>query len=107
MSGDEHVLEHGVLPEQRRGLERPRDTAPADLRRAKPRRPLALEKDLAGGQRNHAGDEVEDRALARAVGTDQAVDRAPRDGHGEIGDGQQAAEPRSEEHTSELQSPYE
>src|SRR2546426_12454250 len=51
MSGDEHVLEHGVLPEQRRGLERSRDTAPADLRRAKPdvRSPLKKTSPAVSG----------------------------------------------------------
>src|SRR5881628_370075 len=92
MGADEHVLEHRVLPEERRRLERPRDAAPADLRRAELGDSLALVADLAGGQGDDAGDQVEDRALAGPVETDEAVDRAGHDRHRKIGDGMQAAE---------------
>ena len=45
------------------------------LRRLRPQR-MALELDLAGGERQHAGDQVERGALARAVGADQPDDAA-------------------------------
>ena len=92
MGADEHVLEHRVLAEQRRRLERPRHASPADLRGTEPGDSRTLEEDLAGGERDDAGDQVEDSALAGAVGTDEAVDRAGLDRHREVRHGQQPTE---------------
>ena len=39
----------------------------------------AIEDDAAGGRRKQAADEIDDRALARAVGADEAEDFAARD----------------------------
>src|SRR5256885_7275414 len=60
---------------------------------------LVHEADLALGGRVHARDHVEEGALARAVGADQRMHLAGLERHGHIVVG------RSEEHTSELQSP--
>src|SRR4029077_3310640 len=75
-----------------RRLERPRDAATADVRGAEPGDPLALEQDLARREGNDTGNQIEDGALAGAVGADEAVDRSGRDRHREVGDGLQPAE---------------
>src|SRR5215831_8143533 len=86
MGADEHVLEHRVLTEERRRLERPGDPAPANLRWRQPGNALALEEDLARAEPDHAGDQVEDRALAGSVGADETVDRSRRHRHRQIRD---------------------
>src|SRR5581483_5853836 len=48
--------------------------------------------DLAGGRREVAGDQVEQRRLAGAVGPDDAGDRALGDREGDLADRRQAAE---------------
>ena len=50
------------------------------------------ERDLAAGRVEDAGDDVEERRLAGAVGPDQADDRALRDREVDVVDGDQAAE---------------
>ena len=57
---------------------------------------LAVEADGAGGRRVDAGDHVEDRGLARAVGSDQRVDRAGRHAEADIVHRAQAAEALAE-----------
>src|SRR3546814_6041538 len=73
--------------------------------------PLKQEVAVPGGQRQpsdgrlvEAGEAVEQCRLAGAVGADDAGDLGRAGGEGDVVDGQQAAEARSEEHTSELQS---
>jgi hypothetical protein len=51
----------------------------------------AVEMDVAGGRRIHADDEPKERALARAVRTDQAVDVASFDLKGDVRDSGEAA----------------
>src|SRR3712207_7252304 len=63
----------------------------ADLRRGER---LAAEEDLATVERDEAGDQVDERRLAAAVGAEDGHELAARDVDIE----------RSEEHTSELQS---
>ena len=52
----------------------------------------AIEMDVTGGRRIHADDEPEERALARAVRADQAVDVAVFDLKSDVGHGSKAAE---------------
>ena len=53
---------------------------------------VALELNLAGSQRQHAGDQIECRALARAVGADQPDDAAALNLEADIVDCDQTAE---------------
>src|SRR5207244_8610240 len=92
LGGDEHVLEHRQAPEQPGELERPPD--------AKPEHPVgrgvsdlhAVEAHLALLDALIAGDDVEQRRLARAVGTDQAVDLPVADRQAAVRQGTYAAE---------------
>ncbi len=61
------------------------------LRRLRAQR-VALELDSAGAERQHAGDQIEGRALAGAVGADQADDAAAFDLETDIVDRDQPAE---------------
>ena len=70
--GDQHVLEHGHLGKELDELERPRDTPLVHDVGAPAGDVLAAEEHLAAGGRQHAGDAVEQRGLARAVGADDA-----------------------------------
>ena len=74
LSGDEHVLEHRQAPEQPRQLERPPHAEPEHPVRWGVGDLHAVEAHLALLDPLIAGDDVEQRRLARAVGTDQAVD---------------------------------
>src|SRR5690348_17628433 len=74
--------QHGRILEQFDVLERARDAEAGDVVGRLLGDVLVLEEDLAGRRRIDPRDQVEDRALAGAVRAD-----------------------RSEEHTSELQSP--
>ena len=71
-------FEHGKTRKQRRDLERPRQAAldPLVLRQA--RDPLLREEDLARGRRIDAGQQIDERGLAGAIGSDQRVARAGR-----------------------------
>ena len=53
---------------------------------------LALENDLAGGLREEAADQIEERGLAGAVRTDDGAQLALLDRHRHAVDGDQAAE---------------
>ena len=90
-SGD--VLEHGHVRPQMDVLEGAGDAARGDVARWQAGRSLAAELDLAARQRQHAGDQVEDRALAGAVRADQADDLARPDLEADLVDRDQAAEP--------------
>ena len=52
---------------------------------------MALELNLSGGERQHAGDQIEGRALARAIGADQSDDAAALDLEADIVDRDQSA----------------
>ncbi len=69
------VLDHGQVREHARVLEGADQAAPGEPRRVGPPHDAAVEADLpaVGGQ--VAGDEVEDRRLARPVRPDQTGDR--------------------------------
>ena len=89
---DDHVVEHGKILEEPDVLKRSRDPREIDLRRRVPVNPLAVERDrsFAGGV--NAGDDIECCRLARAVGADQAHDRALRDDEVDVVDRDEAAE---------------
>src|SRR5581483_5187756 len=67
------------------------DAAGADLIGAEPVDARAVEPDGARVRRERAGDHVEQRRLARAVGADQRGDRARFDLEGNPGDGAKTA----------------
>src|SRR5439155_22887508 len=54
---------------------------------------LAVEPDRALRRRQHAGDEIEQRRLAGAVGADQTDDLAAADRDRDVAVGDEAAEP--------------
>ena len=74
--GDHHVLEHAQAAEQAHPLEGPGEPGAGDLI-GRPAGQVAAERqDPAAGRRQHAGDHVDQRRLARAVGADQPQDLA-------------------------------
>ena len=88
----EHVLEHRHLPEEPDVLERARDAEVGDLPRREAVDALAAERDGALRRRVHAGDAVEHRGLAGAVGSDEPEDGALGHVEADAADGAQAAE---------------
>jgi hypothetical protein len=89
---DHHVLGRRHAGEGACHLEGARD---ADARATLGRQPvhrLVVEPDLARRRRVEAGDAVEQRRLARAVGADQADDLAALHAEGHVVVGHQAAE---------------
>ena len=85
-----------VLDRERRKrthqLEGAADAAPADDVGPEPVDALAGEMDRAVVGREHAGDDVEQRGLAGAIGTDDREDSALRHAEADIVDREQAAE---------------
>ena len=65
-------------------LERSADSAPGDLPGQLAVDAFAHERDRAGSQRRHAGNEVEGSAFTRAVRTDQANDLAGTQGEADV-----------------------
>ena len=76
IEGGQQVLAHRQAAEQPRHLERAHQPAPRDLVHREAADALAGELHLAGVGRVDAGDEIDQRGLAGAVGTDQAADLA-------------------------------
>ena len=60
--------------------------------RRQPRDVVTVEHDAAAGRRQHAGDGVEQRGLAGAVGTDDGAALAARDGQADAVDRAQGVE---------------
>jgi len=89
---DDDVVEHRKSGERLDELEGAADARGADLVGTKALDRLSIEKNLARIRREHAGDHVEDRGLARAVGPDQPVDAALRHLERGLADGLQSAE---------------
>jgi hypothetical protein len=73
---DAHVLQHREVGKHRRDLERAHQPLARDLRRPRAGYRLSVEQDLARGRGQEVGKQVKAGGLARAVGTDQGVDRA-------------------------------
>ena len=89
---DADVLEDAEVAERLGDLEGARDAQLRDLVGGETGDPAILEAHCARGGRQVAGDQVEQRRFPRAVGADDAGDRARLDGERDVGDGSQAAE---------------
>ena len=89
---DADVLEHAEIAERAGDLEGAGDAELGDAVGRHAGDALVLEPDLAGGRRQVAGDQVEHRRLAGAVGADDAGDRAGRDRERDVADRRQPAE---------------
>ena len=89
---DEHVLLDGELLEQADVLEGSGDAGTHDLIGLFAVHPGSVQPELAFGGLVHAGQQVEHRGLAGAVGADQANEFALVDGHVEVGHGFQTTE---------------
>ena len=96
MAADAHVVEHGQRREKPDVLERPRDAERGHALGLPaghvPLRTVAGEEDAALGRLVDAGHAVEHGGLSRAVGANQAKDRPPLHGEGNVAEGEQAAE---------------
>ena len=79
MRADEDILEHGHPREELEVLEGARDPQPDHAARPDAPQRSAVEDDVARVEPVEAGDRVEGRRLAGAVGADQADDRPLRD----------------------------
>jgi hypothetical protein len=74
-------------------LKRPFDAEAADLVSREAGDIAAAEIDFARSCREEAGDQVEERRFAGAVGADDGVELPARQRQGQVVDGGQAAEP--------------
>ena len=87
-----HVLQHGHERERLHDLERACNAEPGNAIRRQAIDALVAIPDLAGARPMHAGDEIDQRRLAGAVGTDQADDLTRPQFERDVVDGDQAAE---------------
>src|SRR6185295_12658121 len=92
VTGRHYVIQHRHARKQSNVLKRARDAARGDLIRTQTVDALTVEVNRAGRRLVDAGEQVEDRGLARAVGTDETVDLALLHGHIQLVDGAQTAE---------------
>jgi hypothetical protein len=90
--GEHHVIQEREPAERARDLERAANAEIDDAIWRLPGDLAPLEPDRAGIGRERAGEHVEDRALAGAVGADQADDLALLDSERHAVDGGEAAE---------------
>src|SRR5690606_13161410 len=93
---EQDVVEERRVEQQVRVLERARDAAAAVVEGARPGEVHAAEPDGARRGPLEAGDQVERRGLAGAVGTDEPEDLAGSDREAEVADGLQAPEALAE-----------
>jgi len=77
---DPHIVEDAEVAERAGDLEGPRDAQLGDAVGRHAGDPPALELDLAGTRRQVAGDQVEQRRFAGAVGSDNGDELPRRDG---------------------------
>ena len=82
---EHEVLGHRLGAGQGDVLEGPGHADPGDLERAHAVQPRLAEADLALGGLVDAGEDVEHRRLAGAVGADDRVDRPGGDGERDVG----------------------
>jgi hypothetical protein len=92
MLADHHRFERRQMRKQPDVLERARDPAAGAARRPCLVERAALEHDGAFVGSEHAGKQIEEGGLARAVGADQRVNMAGRHLHIEFVEGKEAAE---------------
>src|SRR5262245_52760731 len=83
-SAHHHVVEHGEARERLDQLERAADPGATDLVGTLAVDALAVETHEPGVRPVHAGNHVEARGLAGAVGADQGYDLALVDGEGHL-----------------------
>ena len=87
-----NVIQHGHPRHELDVLERAADAAASDLERLAAGNRRATKQDIAGGERQRAGNQVEHRAFAGAVGTDEAEDLAGLNREAEVVHGDEPAE---------------
>ena len=92
MLADQHVVEHGHVREQADRLEGAGDPARDDGVGPQPDQARPCERDPTGVGPHEAGHDVEERRLARAVGTDETDDGAARNDEVDAVEGDDAAE---------------
>src|SRR4029079_13701173 len=93
MLADHDRFQHGEMREQADVQERARDTPDRALGGPRIIDRLAFEAYAPAIDGQHAGDEIEKRRLASAVGTDQRMDVAAGHAHAHLVEGVEAAEP--------------
>ena len=81
-AGDHHVLEHRHAAEELRDLEGPPDAEPGEAAGGQSLHPAPAHQHVPGVDPEMAGQQVDRRCLAGAVGTDQADQLACA--HGEV-----------------------
>src|SRR2546425_278576 len=89
LADEVHVVldvDHGEPVVDARNLELDPDPGPRDLVRLEPREVLALEPDLSRGGPEDPREELEDGALAGAVGADQTAELAAPERQVDTGD---------------------
>ena len=91
--GEAEIFPHRQLAEDLHFLEGPPDAAPRHLMQLEPAERRAVMQDAAGIGAQQVGDQVEDRALARAVRPDQADHGAGLDLEAAAVDREKTAEP--------------
>ena len=92
IGAEHHVVEHRHAAPQLDVLERPGDAGPGDPSLPRGRDIAAAESHAAAVGPGRAGDEIEHRALAGAVRSDQREDFARVEREADLIDGDQAAE---------------
>ena len=92
MPGDQQVLERSQLRKKLGVLEGLDEPGGRDLVRLPAGDVRALPQDHAARRTREAGDEIEQRGLARAVGAEDADDLALHDAERELRDRREAAE---------------
>ena len=92
IGGERHVLDEGELAERPRDLERSGDALPADRVRGEAGDLGDLEADRPGARAQVSGNEVERRALARAIRADETQNLALARCEGNLVDRQKSAE---------------
>ena len=92
MSGKRHVFQERELAKRPWDLEGAGNASPTDRVRGKTCDVLALEADRSGRRAQVAGNQIERRALARAVRADQAQNFTLADFEGDLVDRQETAE---------------
>ena len=88
-----HILQHRHVPHDIGPLERPADARPSPLPGGPAGDVLIVQRNLASRQRQFTGQQVHQRALARAVRADHGMQLARLQGEGHLIDRQQATEP--------------
>src|SRR5256884_5481849 len=103
--GEPYVFLNGKFPVDARHLQLDADSTLRPLMRQEPRDRAALQQDLALGRPVLADQQVEERAFAGSIGTDQAVQLAGRKIEADRIDRLQAAEHLDEAQRLELSTP--